>query len=251
MTHSLFAATGEGLAILGTESLKRGDSVAEMDRIHESATTVSVADLTAAGGLVVQHLRAVEDCDWTGKVQTLEWTCWQAADHLASVLLSYATRVAGRATDSSPMARASDPELSGRELVDLIESSVRLLGLALIDLPDGARIFHPAGMADRQGYAAMGCDELLVHGVEIAAAMSDPFRPPDELARRIATRLFPWSPPGFAGWDTLWWANDRSDLGSHPAPGPEWVWHSRPLDEWDGTVPEWDPVALRLAERSP
>ncbi len=75
-----------------------------------------------------------------------------------------------------------------------------------------------------------------------------PFRPPDELAGRIATRLFPWSPPGFAGWDTLWWANDRSDLGSHPAPGPEWVWHSRPLDEWDGTVPEWDPVALRLGE---
>ena len=222
-----------------------------MEGVHEPAITVSVGDLAAAGELVVQHLRAVEDRDWTGAVPALEWTCWQAADHLASVLLTYATRVAGRATDTSATARVSDPALCGKELVDLIESSVRLLGLALIDLPDGARVFHLAGMADREGYAAMGCDELLVHGVEIAAAMGDPFRPPDELAGRIATRLFPWSPPGFAGWDTLWWANDRSDLGGHPPPGPEWVWHSRPLDEWDGTVPEWDPVARRLADRRP
>jgi uncharacterized protein (TIGR03083 family) len=231
-------------------STKAGDNLAAMDRFHGSAAAVSVDDLAAAGGLVVQHLRAVEDRDWTAEVQALEWTCWQAADHLASVLLTYATRAAGRATHSSAMARVSDPGLNGRDLVDLIASSVRLLVLALTDLPDGARLFHPAGMADREGYAAMGCDELLVHGVEMATAMGIPFQPPDELAGRIAMRLFPWSPPGFAGWDTLWWANDRSDLGSHPAPGPGWVWHSRPLDEWDGTVPEWDPVALRLKDRS-
>jgi hypothetical protein len=127
-----------------------------VDRVDEAATTVSVADLAAAGGLIVQHLRAVQDRDWTRQVQALEWTCWQTADHLASVLLSSATRVAGRATQGSAMARASDPEPCGKELVDLIESSVRLLGLALIDLPDGARIFHPAGIGRSSGLRSHG-----------------------------------------------------------------------------------------------
>jgi hypothetical protein len=139
--------------------------------------------------------------------------------------------------------------LSASQVISLVESSTRLLVFALADLPSGFRIFHPAGLADGEGYVAMACDELLVHGSEIAGAMDAPFQPPDQIAGRVARRLFPWAPNGFGDWETLQWANDRSDLGGQPPPGPTWVWHSRPLAEWDRSIPQWDPVARQVVER--
>ena len=209
--------------------------------------TLSLSDLESTGDLVASQLRAVRDSDWTRPVQGLDWTCWQTADHLATVLLTFAARAAGRATDSFPMARSSDPTLSGSQVVDLIASSTRLLGLALGDLHPGSRIFHPAGLADQEGYVAMACDELLVHGAEISA-MDDPFQPPSEIAGLVVRRLFPWAPAGFGGWETLRWANDRADLGDHSTPGPTWVWWCRPLEEWDGSVPQWDSIGQRVID---
>ena len=214
------------------------------------SSALSLPDLESVGELVVGRLRAVQDRDWTRKVRGLEWTCWQTADHVATVVLTFAARIAVRTVDPFPMARCSDPDRSVPEVVDLIAAATRLLALGLADLPLGTRVFHPAGLADVEGYVAMACDELLVHAAEITAAVGDPFRPPDAIALRVARRLFPWAPGGFSGWDTLRWANDRAGLGDHPSPGPTWVWYCRPLVEWDGTVPEWDPIAGQLRGQS-
>lgn len=87
-------------------------------------------------------------------------------------------------------------------------------------------------------FAATGCDEILVHCWDAARGFELDFVPPTNLANRVVRRLFPWTPPGESAWQTLLWANGRTDLQSQPRrPGPDWQWHCAPLDEWNGTIP--------------
>jgi hypothetical protein len=58
----------------------------------------------------------------------------------------------------------------------------------------GVRAFHPAGMADAEGFLAMGCDEILVHTGDIAEGLGIAVAPPADLCQRVVARLFPWAP---------------------------------------------------------
>jgi hypothetical protein len=95
-----------------------------------------------------------------------------------------------------------------------------------------------AGMADRSGFLAMGCDEILIHTDDILRGLGSSFSPPPEIVSRVLARLFPWAPTNTDPWETLRWANGRADLGDLPNPGPNWIWHCAPLEEWDGTIPQ-------------
>jgi len=109
-------------------------------------------------------------------------------------------------------------------------------------------------MADPTGFAAMACDELLVHGRDIAEGWAQPFEPDRDLCARVLARLFPWAPRNTDPWDALRWANGRSALPDHPRLAPDWAWLSAPLTEWDGQRPAasqppdrytWDPTGRR------
>jgi hypothetical protein len=99
--------------------------------------------------------------------------------------------------------------------------------------PPGIRGFHPAGAADPSGFAAMACDELLVHTNDAARGLGLRFTPDPELAGRVLARLFPWHDPGDDAWQTLLWANGRIDLPGHPNQA-NWAWHCAPLADWNG-----------------
>lgn len=102
--------------------------------------------------------------------------------------------------------------------------------------PDSARGFHPMGTADPSGFAAMACDELLIHADDAARGLGRTFRPPVDLSRKVLRRLFPWVMPGDDVWARLRWANGRIALdGQDRLTG--WAWHCAPLEDWDGTVP--------------
>jgi hypothetical protein len=102
--------------------------------------------------------------------------------------------------------------------------------------PPGTRGWHPFGLADASGFAAMACDELLVHSDDAARGLGVPFAPPDELAEATLRRLFPWAPDGVEPWPGLRWANGRADLPGQPRQ-VDWRWHCAPLEEWDGLNP--------------
>ena len=102
--------------------------------------------------------------------------------------------------------------------------------------PSEARGFHGAGMADASGFAAMGCDEILVHGNDMMSGLRAAFIPPEDLCERVLRRLFPWAPADVAGWSGLLWANGRIALDAHGRVDDLWYWHSAPLETWDGTV---------------
>ena len=194
-------------------------------------------ELRAVAADVFAQLRAQLDADWSVKPEGLEWTCHQLGDHISSVLLSYAAHAAARAERVLPLVGrrvgADDPAA----FLDLSEAAAAVLADVVDRMPAGARGYHPAGMADAGGFAAMACDEILVHGGEIVTALGGDFRCPRRQASKVVARLFPWAPRHDDAWALLLWCNGRRDLEGYPAPGPDWMWHAAPVEEWDGSVP--------------
>jgi hypothetical protein len=99
-------------------------------------------------------------------------------------------------------------------------------------MPPEARGYH-GQPTDAEGFAAMHCDEVLVHGCDIALGLGVAFSPPPALARRVRDRLFPWTPAGDP-WTTLLWCNGRVALPDYERL-TDWLWHPAPLSAWDGT----------------
>ncbi len=180
-------------------------------------------------------LPAVRD-DWSTRAGDLEWSCHRTLDHIGAALLHYARHLASRAMEALPPFRSEDRAQPPAELLAAVSSLASLLVEVVRAAPPGTRAYHSAGMADVQGFIAMGCDETLIHTADIAHGLGRPFRPPDDLCARVAARLFPWAPGGYPGWETLRWANGRAPLPDHARLGPDWSWQCAPLAEWDGTV---------------
>jgi hypothetical protein len=92
------------------------------------------------------------------------------------------------------------------------------------------------GAADAAGFAAMACDELLIHTDDAARGLGLRFAPDPALAGRVLARLFPWHQPGDDPWRALLWANGRIDWPGRPSQAG-WIWHCAPLEDWDGRPP--------------
>lgn len=178
--------------------------------------------------------RAGNGADWGTRAGGLEWSCRRTLDHLPDTLLFYASHLARRASGPLPFIRDGDPHRSPTELAEAARSTAAVLAEVAAAAPPGVRAFHPAGMADTEGFLAMAADELLIHGADIAEGLGLPFEEPHDLAVRIRDRLFPWAPTDVAPWDALRWANGRTALVEHAQLPPDWYWHCAPLEEWDG-----------------
>ena len=121
------------------------------------------------------------------------------------------------------------------DLIQVHRAQAVVLAAVLRSMPDGARAFHPAGMADRYGFAAMSCTEILVHTDDIAQGLGVEFTPPVAVAARTLARLFPWVPAGDDPWRALLYAAGRRAFGGNQRRAPNWSWQCAPLSEWDGS----------------
>jgi hypothetical protein len=93
------------------------------------------------------------------------------------------------------------------------------------------RAYHPAGMADPEGFAAMGCHEALLHGNDIAQGFGLSLEPSRDVCRRVLARIFPQASAELSEadpWAALLWAGGRIDLPGHPK-HPSWRPHPAPL----------------------
>ena len=163
------------------------------------------------------------------------WSPRRTLDHLVDVMLLYSGYVATRATERTTPVRDGDPDASPIDLMNALSSSSSILTALLREMPDGVRVFHPSGTADRTGWIGMACTELLVHGFDIATATQGPVAlPHDALARAVVERVLPWAAHEGDGWSQLLWATGRASVGALPPQGADWWWQSAPLDDWDG-----------------
>ncbi|WP_443060435.1 GNAT family N-acetyltransferase [Streptomyces sp. NBC_00459] len=181
----------------------------------------------------VALLRQALDRDWAEvNAGRLEWSCRQTAEHVASDLVAYAGQLAGRAKSAYvPFAISIDGSEDGLDpadnagILDVITTTGALLTAAIRTAPRDARGFHPYPFrsANREGFAAMGIAEVLLHTHDMAEGLGLPYEAPAHLAEFVLTRIFPTVQPGPDHWRTLLWATGRANLPGR-AQLAEWRW---------------------------
>lgn len=182
-------------------------------------------------------LRTALDCDWNRLAGTLEWTCRRTLDHMIDGAIFYSGQVANEAPNRLPPIRVGNLDASIEDLIITVGTAAHILASALQSAPIEGRFFHPAGMADRSGYAAMSCVELLVHTSDISSGLGIEFMPPSQLCESAIQRLFPWIDDiGGGAFATLRWATGRISMESQNDVAADWYWQCAPLSEWDGTI---------------
>jgi GNAT superfamily N-acetyltransferase len=195
------------------------------------AVTDAVTEAVAA-------LRPAADRDWSAvRAGRVEWDCLRTAEHVVSDLFAYATQLATCAPDAyRPVEYVLDPgaepEAGAAEALEAIEAGGVMLALACRTAPRSARGFHPAPFlgAGREGFAAMGVVEVLLHTHDMAEGLGLAYRPSEELCGYVLARIFPHLRQGADPWATLLWATGRGTLPGVPEV-EEWRWFNFPLIE--------------------
>ncbi|HEY0690612.1 MAG TPA: maleylpyruvate isomerase N-terminal domain-containing protein [Kribbella sp.] len=195
-------------------------------------------DLDRAVDSVIATLGPSIGQDWQTPAGSLEWTCRFTAEHAAHCLQAYAMQLASRAPEHyvSFFSRALE-DATTTDVLELLEASGRLLSAAVRAAKPIDRGFHPFGMGDAEGFAGMGCIELLVHAGDIAAGLGLPFEPPPDVCAWILARMFPnrhaelesLGTADIDPWTTMQWATGRISIPRLPTIGSDWRWHSAPL----------------------
>ncbi|MBB4714345.1 GNAT superfamily N-acetyltransferase [Streptomyces luteogriseus] len=172
-------------------------------------------------------LGAVTERDWEGvRAGRLEWDCRETAVHIAEDLIAYAGQLAGREQDGySPFELSMEEDTGNEDVPRVIGTTGALLAAAIRTAPRHVRAFHPYPFrsANREGFAAMGVAEVLLHSHDIAEGLGVPYEPAPELCGFVLTRLFPHVQPGPTPWPTLLWATGRGELDGR-APVTQWRW---------------------------
>lgn len=193
-------------------------------------------DLRAAANAAMDSLSAFSDADWSALACDLEWTCRRTADHISDALMFYSVQLATRSPNREPRVRKGNPSADIADVIGAIGSAAAILARLADEAGPAARGFHTAGLADTEGFLAMGCDEILIHTHDVVCGLGGTFTGESGIAARVAARLFPWAPEGHGPWETLLWCNGRIPLPGHDRLGTDWFWECAPLSEWDGTV---------------
>lgn len=177
---------------------------------------------------VATSLQPAIDRDWSVRAGQLEWNVEFTIEHMAAALSKYTLYLASRSTEPIAVRIVSRVDASQRERIDAIFRVGQALANVASMTPPDTRVFHAIGLIDVEGYVAMGCLEVLVHGYDVACGLDLPFDPPTELVRPVVARLIPWIEPT---WDAI---VGYTRLENHD---DSWTVLSVPLTEWDKTIP--------------
>lgn len=193
--------------------------------------------MLAAAALCRRVLEPALGADWTVAVPGLEFTVASVVAHAAEAPLWYSVDL-WSGLENAAFELKVLPESANAALLHSLLAAAQALAAGVDAAPPGTRGYHPMGSPDAAGFAAMGCDELLVHGDDAARGLGVPFTPDRRLGAGVLARLFPWHPvgPDDDPWELLLWANGRAEVAGR-ARQSRWRWHCAPLSEWDGTGP--------------
>jgi hypothetical protein len=195
---------------------------------------VTADDLETAVSAMFSTLSPAIDRDWTTTAGPTEWDCWHSAEHIGDGLLSYAAQLVVTPTTRYVRFLASaDQDATAAEVLEFALAGGRILVATVRTASPEIRAYHPSGMADPEGFAAMGCVEVLLHAHDIASGLRLDLDAPRDVCARVLARLFPETPADLADADpfaALLWATGRGELPGHPRLS-KWRWHGAPLGE--------------------
>lgn len=211
----------------------------------EDTPPVTAEDVRTAVRLAIDALSAGTQADWSVQAGSLEWDCWETVEHLNDDLFGYAAQLTPdnppltdhipfgwtrRQPDGPANVIRSDRDAGPAGLLRVLEACGSVLTAMVRTAPPQLRAWHPYGVSDAAGFAAMGVVETLVHTYDVALGLGVPWEPPEDLCRRVLVRLFPDVPLEAPAWRTLLWATGRTDLPGRPR-RTRWRWYGEPPAE--------------------
>jgi uncharacterized protein (TIGR03083 family) len=188
---------------------------------------VDATDVLAAAEQCAQFLASTVTADWTAPIPDMDWSVAQTVAHAAEAPLGYSFDLTAGSAELTTLEVRVKPESAPADLVATLVTAARVLAPVIAASPPDARGFHSWGQADPSGYAAMACDELLIHTDDAGRGLGLVFTPDAALCARVLARLFPEAPGDVAPWDGLRWANGRIALPGWPR-RTEWRWTCAP-----------------------
>jgi hypothetical protein len=174
--------------------------------------------------------------DWGRPVPGLDFTVASVLAHAGNASLWYSADMWSGREDNAAFDVKVLEDAPNEKILTSIEVGARVLACGIDAAPDDLRGFHPFGSPDPPGFAAMACDEILVHTADAMAGLGRSFGGDERLAAEVLARLYPWHTVVGDPWVTLLWANGRVELPDRPFQS-RWRWHCEPLSEWDGLPP--------------
>jgi hypothetical protein len=175
--------------------------------------------------------------DWSAPVPGLDFTVTSVLAHAANAALWYSADMWSGREDNAAFDVKVLVDAPNEKILTSIEVGARVLACGIGAAPADLRGFHPFGSPDPPGFAAMACDEILVHAADAAAGLGREFRGDERQAAEVLARLYPWHAVDGDPWETLLWANGRVEMPGRPFQ-TRWRWHCEPLSEWDGLPPK-------------
>ncbi|WP_436529816.1 DinB family protein [Actinoplanes sp. HUAS TT8] len=201
---------------------------------------VDSGDVHSVVEQAVAALRSVGEQDWQVPAGGLDWSCWETVEHVADDLFAYAGQLAAdrpptdeyvpwgyrRSRPGAPALTVHvDPEHGTAGLLRALEAAGGLLAAVVRVSPADRRGYHPFGVSDASGFAAMGIVEVVAHLHDVAGTLKFPWSPDPDVCARVLGRLFPDAPAGHEPWPTLLWATGRAELPGHPRQ-EKWRWYA-------------------------
>lgn len=195
--------------------------------------TVTAEDLESTIAEAVSALGKGVGRDWSVPAGRVRWSCSRTLFHAADDQVAYAGQLAARATDGYlPFRLRAVRDTPPTGLLDLLQGLGALLATTARATPDDVRAYHPYGMADVDGFLAMGVAEVLLHTHDVAQGLGLPYNPDPDTCARVVARLHRDLEPYADPWQLLLWATGRGDLPGR-RPLRRWRWWPAPEDERD------------------
>jgi len=181
--------------------------------------------LDAAAQDCVQVLGKLPEDDFSRHAHGLQWSCRTTLDHVVEGLLGYTALLATRAEDRwSGLLGSLRPGLPIDRCLEGLATTATLLSRTVATATPDARAWHPWGISDAAGFAAMGVTELTMHTHDITQALDVAWRPDPEHCAPVVERLFPAAPRYSDPVKLLLWCTGRAELPEVPR-REQWQWH--------------------------
>jgi hypothetical protein len=170
----------------------------------------SAADLRVAAGAASEVLASVPD--FSARVPVMDGDVRQVVVHIAACLTWYAHDLVAGATESPGPMPSWPAEASPADLVRELGIAAELLARAVALAGPDDRGWHPWGVADAAGFAAIGIAEIVLHTGDVASACGLAWVPPAGPVTATLARLFPGVEADADPWAAMRWATGRGDL---------------------------------------
>jgi len=173
-------------------------------------TGPSAADLTAVASAAQELLGRVPDFD--AEVPAMDGDVRRVVVHIASCLTWYAHDLAAGPSEAvGPMPQWPE-DAAPADLVRELGIAADVLARVVATAAPHDRGWHPWGVADAAGFAAIGIAELVLHTHDVASALGLAWTPPAGPVAVTFARLFPGVPADGDPWAAMLWATGRDDL---------------------------------------